>query len=58
VLGVGELCEALAVGLWLLAIVALGDGEGEAAAVGPAAPHAVANTARAARPASLTMQEA
>lgn len=56
VLGVGE---GLAVGLELgVAIVALGDGEGETALVGAAAPHAVANTAKATRPVSLPMQEA
>jgi hypothetical protein len=55
-LGVGEgpdtgLGEAVA-------IVALDDGEGELAAVGDAEPHAVTNTARAARPFSLVTQEA
>jgi hypothetical protein len=54
VLGVGE---GLGVGLGLaVAIVALG--EGELAAVGAAAPQAVTNTAKAARPFSLVTQEA
>jgi hypothetical protein len=49
----------LGVGLGLpLAIVGLGVGEGELAAVGPAAPQAVTNTAKAARPFSLLIQEA
>jgi hypothetical protein len=54
VLGVGEW---LAAGVGV-AIVALGDGEGELAAVGAAAPQAVTNTAKAARPFSFCMQEA
>ncbi|HAF21210.1 MAG TPA: hypothetical protein DCK96_15895 [Chloroflexi bacterium] len=54
VLGVGEgLAAALGV-----AIVALGDGEGELAAVGEAAPQAVTNTTNAARPFSFCIQEA
>ncbi len=52
VLGLGE---GLAAGV---AIVALGEGEGEMAAVGAAAPQAVTNTATAARRISLCMQEA
>jgi hypothetical protein len=49
--------EGLGVGLGLaVAIVALG--EGELAAVGAAAPQAVTNTAKAARPFSLVTQEA
>jgi hypothetical protein len=51
--------EGLGVGLGLaLAIVGLGVGEGELVAVGPAAPQAVTNTARAAIRASLLIQEA
>jgi hypothetical protein len=49
----------LGVGLGLpLAIVGLGVGEDELVAVGPAAPQAVTNTAKAARPVSLLIQEA
>jgi hypothetical protein len=51
--------EGLGVGLGLaVAIVALGVGEGEFAAVGAAAPQAVTNTAKAARPFSVLIQEA
>jgi len=52
VLGVGE---GLAAGV---VIVALGVGEGETAAVGAAEPQAVTNTAKAARPFTLLIQEA
>ena len=41
-----------------VAIVALGDEEGELAAVGAAPPQAVTNTANAARPFSFPIQEA
>jgi hypothetical protein len=47
--------EGLALGV---AIVALGDGDGELAAVGEAAPQAVTKTANAARPFSFLIQEA
>jgi hypothetical protein len=51
--------EGLGVGLGVaFATVALGVGEGELAAVGEAAPQAVTNTAKAARPLSLVIQEA
>ncbi len=49
--------EGLAAALGV-AIVALGEGEGEMAAVGEAAPQAVTNTAKAARRVSLLIQEA
>jgi hypothetical protein len=49
--------EGLAAALGV-AIVALGDGEGELAAVGEAAPQAVTNTTNAARPFSFCIQEA
>jgi hypothetical protein len=53
----------LGVGGWLaagvgVAIVDLGDGAGELAAVGPAAPQAVTNTANAAMQPNLLIQEA
>jgi hypothetical protein len=51
--------EGLGVGLGLaVAIVGLGLGEGELVAVGPAAPQAVTNTAKAAKPFTLRIQEA